>query len=548
MISDEEDEDNIETSFIDLNYYGVMNFDDSNIDDIKNMSSFGRMNNSISNRKLNSSNHNEKSFRNKNSKIPNNNEDKGNLKIKIEGKTNTKDNNIFNIDNLDEKNKIECFDKQKIIEINEEEDERSHNNSFCLNNQKQIVINCNDENLNKDKERLLLETMNNEDKNNFNINSHEKNNLKKNIINPLEKFEKFYLKEKQENNKVINKNLELENNRLKLELDQIKNANENKLNNLYNKNEDINKKNNQNSNLNDKEINEFHNKYVVTDIEQEEYDIENINNEDNGEIEELFNNFENQTLPNGNSYERYISKEDMNKMDKDDLIKMILNSDFVNENNKMVKYNAEKDIVNNLDNKLKHDNNEENREANKINDSKQHKFSFNPRKKNIDDINSNLINEKHHQNHNKINNDTKNNLNTNKAIDNKQNNHTPKMNKNHNNFNNKENNQIASTSKINNNQGKPNLNKKVNLQGNVNNLASPRNKEIPNKLDKKSDEKICISNQLNNIDQNLINNDILDEIVEKKEELDSQQILEMLMYNKNKLEDEISQVYLLYIL
>jgi hypothetical protein len=517
-------------------------------------------------RKLNISNQNERSFRKKNSKVynskiisSNNNNNDPDLHSTYNNKAiNNKNSNFKNeLKNfLEENNNLESInksilfglEKQKIIEINEEDDEKSFDAN--LNDYNKTAKDDLDTNLNQ------------------NENENKSNNIKKEEItnkkiskdshkNPIEKFENLYLQRKSESN----------NKKIFMSKDNIKYGKDSQqvINRI--KNDDELSANKDNFIISSNKVDKFEipnldkektDENIDSDLdEQEENESFNDKNnfQENGEIEEIFNNFEQKDQKyNENQGEHLIYSAEMNKMEKDELIKYILNSDLLKENDIG---NKKGDSYKNPDDGnfeeeflLKNDDNNLNNGKNK--------FSFAPRIKNnennqnelMDNIlknvnNSDALNKKLIQ---------RNELAVReKALSHKKN--ISQLKKAKENPVNKYNSKLTNYAK---NKDEANKMDNIAKKNNINNSNNEKKNGIVSKnketANKKSEESIENSNPLfnniENIEKNYENDNysegILNEIEKRKDELNSKQILEMLLYNKTELENEINQVFNIY--
>lgn len=511
-------------------------------------------------RKLNTSNNNERSFRKKNSKANNskliiNNNNTNNEGLNSDGNDNNNSNFKNELKNfLEENNKFESLktnniDKQKIIEINEEEEEKSVDVQLNLSNKPDIC---------DDKENNMQIFDNSKEKLNKighdNIQS-DLINEKKSIKNPLEKFQNLYLQAKTESSSKVtdNKNVNL------------KYSSQEVINHVSNDEEIHNNKDNEITSTDKIEsisIPKFDNqmKKHKKDSYSEEKELEDQDNnyeanEENGEIEEIFNNFEEKVAEAKiGKDDNFISAEHMIKMEKDQLIKYILNSDLVKEKNN--DNDPQTDLVNNFnkDNFEENDLNNKNKKENiDLNNFAKNKFSFAPRKKNIESNENELLSKKPnlakatHEKNNKLNQPitAKEKALSSKKIINQskkeKENSVNKLNVNSKNKakNNEQINKLNKNVKKNNIEHANDKDPKLASKDALENKAKQIDSEINPLFD--NNEKIEKFNQ----NDNNISEGILNEIEHIQEELDSKQILEMLLYNKTQLENEINQVIII---
>jgi len=591
------------------------------MDDIRNLSMFGKMNSSIRDRRLNSSsNQNEKSFRKKNPKTNNscinNNVNNCNKNDNTHANGNYNENNFINNenekkvsdDNSNFKNELKSFlqennnfdkinkndlvelEKQKIIEINEEEDERSIDMNVGINSNIYYMNNNPDANNNLNTNSINTNYANREES----IKNYKKS-LSSTNKNPLEKFENLYLKGKSESNSNKDNNKyskKSENVNYSVKTgDEILAKKENEI--ISTKNNNI--KQEQTADFLSKDIKDLNIAYGLEHEENEENEeLLDLNNfEENGEIEEIFNNFPDEDQVENKHHEaqeHFISPEDMNKMEKDELVKMILNSDLVKEKNVSNINNKNKNIdgssynhmlgnikdyahEDDIEHKIASKNEEKDKSKNlNKNSAAKNKFTFAPRKKNCDNNNHNnneaCDNKPNLENFadgksKKINSTKEKDIsevkNKSKAKENSVNKYIPKLNTNNNKIKeaadegagNKSSSNLAKKNNFEDfNENKKNkndyLNENVNSNSKAQHISSRKQNEESNTnsnnvlLDNKGIEQI--DNKMDD-SENKIHEGILLEIEKKEGELDSKQILEMLLYNKSELENEINQVF-----
>ncbi len=275
------------------------------------------MNSSIRDRRLNSSsNQNEKSFRKKNPKTNNscinNNVNNCNKNDNTHANGNYNENNFINNenekkvsdDNSNFKNELKSFlqennnfdkinkndlvelEKQKIIEINEEEDERSIDMNVGINSNIYYMNNNPDANNNLNTNSINTNYANREES----IKNYKKS-LSSTNKNPLEKFENLYLKGKSESNSNKDNNKyskKSENVNYSVKTgDEILAKKENEI--ISTKNNNI--KQEQTADFLSKDIKDLNIAYGLEHEENEENEeLLDLNNfEENGEIEEIFN-------------------------------------------------------------------------------------------------------------------------------------------------------------------------------------------------------------------------------------------------------------------